>query len=192
MHFHFIFSWDWFRNLIHSNSWAAFRNILEGVHSALKSIWVMEIQNNHLLRSSFQQCSRSPGAFSVCGEHINVDATRFSLEHRNHFKSKGAKGHRGWGHTTWRRVLEEVFFYPDRLCNLVIAMAHKETNEKSDGPDPCFTVLGKPGHKSLGMGTNKDSPLANVTCVKKVCQIWKRLNIKRLHLPKIYFYKAIN
>lgn len=46
-------------------------------------------------------------------------------------------------------------------------MAHKETNEKSDGPDPCFTVLGKPGHKSLGMGTNKDknSPSANVTCV---------------------------
>lgn len=46
-------------------------------------------------------------------------------------------------------------------------MAHKETNEKSDGPGPCFAVLGKPGHEFLGMGTNKDknSPSANVTCV---------------------------
>lgn len=58
-------------------------------------------------------------------------------------------------------------FYPDRLCNLVIAMPHKETNENSDGLDPCFAVLGKAGHKSLGMGTNtdKNSPTANVTCV---------------------------
>lgn len=46
-------------------------------------------------------------------------------------------------------------------------MPHKETNEKSDDLDPCFAVLGKPGHKSLVMGTNtdKNSPSANVICV---------------------------
>ncbi|XP_010290748.1 PREDICTED: A-kinase anchor protein 3-like, partial [Phaethon lepturus] len=43
----------------------------------------------------------------------------------------------------------EVSFYTDRLSNLVIAMVHKEINEKSDGPGPCFAVLGKPHHKSI-------------------------------------------
>lgn len=46
-------------------------------------------------------------------------------------------------------------------------MAHKKINEKSDGPDPCFAVLGKPSHKFVGLGTNKDknNPSANVTHV---------------------------
>lgn len=44
---------------------------------------------------SFQQCSISPGGFSVYGEHTSVDATRFSLEDENHSTSKGAKGRRG-------------------------------------------------------------------------------------------------
>ncbi|KAM6211120.1 LOW QUALITY PROTEIN: A-kinase anchor protein 3 [Sarcoramphus papa] len=54
-----------------------------------------------------------------------------------------------------------------KLSNLVIAVAHKEINENSDGPDPCFAVLGKPSHKSVGLGTNKDknNPSANVTHV---------------------------
>ncbi|KAM6314487.1 LOW QUALITY PROTEIN: A-kinase anchor protein 3 [Podargus strigoides] len=47
-------------------------------------------------------------------------------------------------------VLGEVSLYADS-SNLVIAMTHKEINEKSDGPDPCFAVLGKPGHKSVGL-----------------------------------------
>lgn len=44
-------------------------------------------------------------------------------------------------------------------------MVYKQINEKSDGPDPCFAVLGEPGHKSVGLGTNKDknNPSANVT-----------------------------
>lgn len=62
-------------------------------------------------------------------------------------------------------------------------MAHKEINEKRDDPDPCFAVLGKPSHKSVGVGTNKDknNPSANVTLVntKK-----KTLNMKRVHLPR--------
>ncbi|KAM9026039.1 A-kinase anchor protein 3 [Ara ararauna] len=47
--------------------------------------------------------------------------------------------------------LEEASFYADRLSNLAIAMAHKEINEKRDDPDPCFAVLGKPSHKSVGV-----------------------------------------
>lgn len=66
-----------------------------------------------------------------------------------------------------KQELEEVSFYADRLSNLVIAMAHKEINEKSDGPDPCFAVLGKPSHKSVGLGKNKDrnNPSVNITLV---------------------------
>ncbi|KAM6384299.1 LOW QUALITY PROTEIN: A-kinase anchor protein 3 [Alca torda] len=65
------------------------------------------------------------------------------------------------------KKLEEFSFYAVRLSNLVIAMAHKKINEKSDGPDPCFAVLGKPSHKSVRLGTNKDknNPSANVTHV---------------------------
>ncbi|KAM9293367.1 LOW QUALITY PROTEIN: A-kinase anchor protein 3 [Morus bassanus] len=55
------------------------------------------------------------------------------------------------------RDKEEVSFYADRLSNLVIAMAHKEINEKLDGPDPCFAVLGKPSHKSAGLNINQSS-----------------------------------
>ncbi|KAM9245549.1 LOW QUALITY PROTEIN: A-kinase anchor protein 3 [Leptosomus discolor] len=62
-----------------------------------------------------------------------------------------------------KKKQEEVSFYG--LSNLVIAMAHKEINEKPNGSDPHFAVLGKPSHKSVGLGTNKDknNPSANVT-----------------------------
>jgi len=66
-----------------------------------------------------------------------------------------------------KRELEEVSFYADRFCNLVIAMVHKEINEKSDGLDLCFAVLGMPSYNSVGLGTNKDknNPSADVTHV---------------------------
>ncbi|KAM7127240.1 LOW QUALITY PROTEIN: A-kinase anchor protein 3, partial [Ciconia maguari] len=87
------------------------------IGDVLKSVRVMEIQDNHLLRG--------------------------------------------------RASNKEVSFYADRLSNLVIAMAHKEIHEKSDVPDPCFAVLGKLSHKSVGLGTNKykNNPSANVTHV---------------------------
>lgn len=68
--------------------------------------------------------------------------------------------------------------------NLVIAMAHKEINEKSDGPDPCFAVLGKPSHKSVGLGTKK---IKIIHQQMLLMSIRKNLNMKRVHLPRQHF-----
>ncbi|KAM9639984.1 LOW QUALITY PROTEIN: A-kinase anchor protein 3 [Morphnus guianensis] len=122
------------------------------IDDALKSIRVMEIQDNHLLRGR---------------------ASNSAVYHQEDSVS----------------MLEEVSFYADRLSNLVIATAHKEINEKSDGPDPCFAVLGKPSHKFVGLGTNKDknNPSANVTHVNM-----KETRYEESPPSKNVFYKEIN
>ncbi|KAM6092904.1 LOW QUALITY PROTEIN: A-kinase anchor protein 3 [Theristicus caerulescens] len=69
-------------------------------------------------------------------------------------------------------------------------MTLKDISEKSNGPDPCFAVLGKPSHKSVGLGTNKykNNPSANVTHVNT-----KETKYEESPPSKMtFFYKEIN
>nr|XP_009673694.1 PREDICTED: A-kinase anchor protein 3 [Struthio camelus australis] len=126
---------------------------------------------------SFQQRSVSPGGVSVYGEHISVDVRSNTGSPDFHFEvkttSKEPKDTDDQATTIeGNQGLDEVSFYADKLSNLVIAMAHKEISEKLDNPDSCihktrFAVLGEPGHKSVGVGTNEDksNPSENATHV---------------------------
>ncbi|KAM6093509.1 LOW QUALITY PROTEIN: A-kinase anchor protein 3 [Chlamydotis macqueenii] len=89
------------------------------IEDVLKSIRVMEVQDNDLLRGR---------------------ASNRAVYHQENSAVS---------------MLEEVSFYADRLSDLVIAVAHKQINEKSDGLDACFAVLRKPSHKSVELEKEK-------------------------------------
>ncbi|XP_025962061.2 A-kinase anchor protein 3 [Dromaius novaehollandiae] len=150
---------------------------------------------------SFQQRSVSPGGFSVYGEHISMDVRSNTGSPDFHFEVKTTSNPKEPKDTDDQSTtiegnqgLDEVSFYADKLSNLVIAMAHKEISEKSDDPDSCihkthFAILGEPGHKSVGAGTNEDknNPSENVT----------RVNMKETKCEdnppskKAFFYKEV-
>uniref|UniRef100_A0A8C4J7I9 A-kinase anchoring protein 3 n=1 Tax=Dromaius novaehollandiae TaxID=8790 RepID=A0A8C4J7I9_DRONO len=143
----------------------------------------------------------SPGGFSVYGEHISMDVRSNTGSPDFHFEVKTTSNPKEPKDTDDQSTtiegnqgLDEVSFYADKLSNLVIAMAHKEISEKSDDPDSCihkthFAILGEPGHKSVGAGTNEDknNPSENVT----------RVNMKETKCEdnppskKAFFYKEV-
>ncbi|KAM6321226.1 LOW QUALITY PROTEIN: A-kinase anchor protein 3 [Aegotheles albertisi] len=95
----------------------------------------------------------------------------------------GSRGGAG-GRSPWQRSSAG-----GGLSNFVTAIAHTEIHEKSDGTDPCFAVLGKPSHKSVGLGTNtdKNNPSANVTHVNM-----KETKYEESPPPKKIFLIKIN
>ncbi|XP_010223609.1 PREDICTED: A-kinase anchor protein 3 [Tinamus guttatus] len=149
------------------------------IQDVLKTAEQQKDDGNTREPSKGGQRSVSPGGFSVYGEHISMDVRSntgspdFHFELKTTSNAKESKDTDDQATTTeGNQELDEVSFYADKLSNLVIAMAHKEISEKSDGPDSCihkthFAVLGEPGHKSVGVGTNEDknNPSKNVNQV---------------------------
>uniref|UniRef100_A0A8C3XL29 A-kinase anchoring protein 3 n=1 Tax=Chelydra serpentina TaxID=8475 RepID=A0A8C3XL29_CHESE len=110
----------------------------------------------------------SPGGFSVYDEQFSMDVRSncgspdFHMEMKATSSQKEPKDIESQlTSADTKQGVDEVSFYVNRLSNLVIAMARKEINDKTDGTDKCihkslFASLGEPGHKSVGVGTNEE------------------------------------
>ncbi|XP_025064897.1 A-kinase anchor protein 3 [Alligator sinensis] len=117
----------------------------------------------------------SPGGFSVYDKQLCMDirsnsgSPEFHLEMKNTLNKKEPKDTEGeLASAEAQQDGDKLSLCVSRLSNLVISMAHKEINEKSDGADQCinkslFATFGEPGHKSIGVGTEegKNNPSEN-------------------------------
>uniref|UniRef100_A0A674JIZ0 A-kinase anchoring protein 3 n=1 Tax=Terrapene triunguis TaxID=2587831 RepID=A0A674JIZ0_9SAUR len=109
----------------------------------------------------------SPGGFSVYDEQFSMDVRSNSGSPDFHMEMKATSSQKDpkdiesqLTSADTKQGVDEVSFYVNRLSNLVIAMARKEINDKTDGTDKCihkslFASLGEPGHKSIGVSTDE-------------------------------------
>uniref|UniRef100_A0A8C6Z9J1 A-kinase anchoring protein 3 n=1 Tax=Nothoprocta perdicaria TaxID=30464 RepID=A0A8C6Z9J1_NOTPE len=146
------------------------------IQDVLKTAEQQKGDGNSREPSDGGQHSISPGGFSVYGEHISMDVRSNTGSPDFHFEVKATSNPKEPKDTDdqantieGNQELDEVSFYADKLSNLVIAMAHKEINEKSDGPDSCihkthFALLGEPGHKSVGSSNRNEPVQENKKC----------------------------
>ncbi|CAM5081984.1 unnamed protein product [Eretmochelys imbricata] len=145
----------------------------------------------------------SPGGFSVYDEQFSMDVRSNSGSPDFHMEMKATSSQKEpkdiEGQLTsadTKQGVDEVSFYVNRLSNLVIAMARKEINDKTDGTDKCihkslFASLGEPGHKSTGVGTNegKNNPSENSTHITmKETKYEENPSSKK----KTFFYKEVD
>uniref|UniRef100_A0A8C3RWM7 A-kinase anchoring protein 3 n=1 Tax=Chelydra serpentina TaxID=8475 RepID=A0A8C3RWM7_CHESE len=144
----------------------------------------------------------SPGGFSVYDEQFSMDVRSncgspdFHMEMKATSSQKEPKDIESQlTSADTKQGVDEVSFYVNRLSNLVIAMARKEINDKTDGTDKCihkslFASLGEPGHKSVGVGTNegKNNPSENTTHINmKETKYEENPSSKK----KTFFYKEV-
>uniref|UniRef100_A0A8C4VNH4 A-kinase anchoring protein 3 n=1 Tax=Gopherus evgoodei TaxID=1825980 RepID=A0A8C4VNH4_9SAUR len=145
----------------------------------------------------------SPGGFSVYDEQFSMDVRSnngspdFHMEMKSTSSQKEPKDIESQlTSADTKQGVDEVSFYVNRLSNLVIAMARKEINDKTDGTDKCihkslFASLGEPGHKSSGVGTDegKNNPSENTTHINmKETKYEGTPSSKR----KTFFYKEVD
>uniref|UniRef100_A0A452I666 A-kinase anchor 110kDa C-terminal domain-containing protein n=1 Tax=Gopherus agassizii TaxID=38772 RepID=A0A452I666_9SAUR len=145
----------------------------------------------------------SPGGFSVYDEQFSMDVRSnngspdFHMEMKSTSSQKEPKDIESQlTSADTKQGVDEVSFYVNRLSNLVIAMARKEINDKTDGTDKCihkslFASLGEPGHKSSGVGTDegKNNPSENTTHINmKETKYEGNPSSKR----KTFFYKEVD
>uniref|UniRef100_A0A8C0GGM6 A-kinase anchoring protein 3 n=1 Tax=Chelonoidis abingdonii TaxID=106734 RepID=A0A8C0GGM6_CHEAB len=145
----------------------------------------------------------SPGGLSVYDEQFSMDVRSnngspdFHMEMKSTSSQKEPKDIQSQlTSADTKQDVDEVSFYVNRLSNLVIAMARKEINDKTDGTDKCihkslFASLGEPGHKSSGVGTDegKNNPSENTTHINmKETKYEGNPSSKK----KTFFYKEVD
>uniref|UniRef100_A0A8C8S6C5 A-kinase anchoring protein 3 n=1 Tax=Pelusios castaneus TaxID=367368 RepID=A0A8C8S6C5_9SAUR len=144
----------------------------------------------------------SPGGFSIYDEQFSMDVRSnsgspdFHMEMKTTSSQKEPKDVEGQLTADAKQDVDEVSFHVNRLSNLVIAMARKEINDKTDGTDKCmhksvFASLGEPGHKSVRVGTDegKNNPSENITHINmKESKYEENPSSKK----KTFFYKEVN
>ncbi|EMP38438.1 A-kinase anchor protein 3 [Chelonia mydas] len=160
------------------------------------------------LRKDLERCAlgiqdvlKSTSGFSVYDEQFSMDVRSNSGSPDFHMEMKATSSQKEpkdiEGQLTsadTKQGVDEVSFYVNRLSNLVIAMARKEINDKTDGTDKCihkslFASLGEPGHKAIGVGTNegKNNPSENSTHITmKETKYEENPSSKK----KTFFYKV--